>query len=68
MGADDKAGSVAAGRNSAAAARQYAPYLEAHWGFKNAWYPALFSAELPDDAVKVVTIADHEIALRRAGG
>ncbi len=49
-------------------ARQYAPYLEAEWGFKNAWYPALFSHELSDGAVRGVTMAGHEIALRRAGG
>jgi len=49
-------------------ARQYAPYLEAEWGFKNAWYPALFSAELSDGGVKGVTMAGHEIALRRVCG
>ncbi|MGH7906073.1 MAG: Rieske 2Fe-2S domain-containing protein [Candidatus Binataceae bacterium] len=47
------------------AARQYAPYLEAGWGLKNHWYPALFSHELPERTVKGVTIAGHEIALRR---
>jgi phenylpropionate dioxygenase-like ring-hydroxylating dioxygenase large terminal subunit len=68
MSADDKGGFGAPGHKSISAARQYAPYLEAEWGFKNAWYPALFSAELPEGAVKGVTIASHEIALRRAGG
>jgi phenylpropionate dioxygenase-like ring-hydroxylating dioxygenase large terminal subunit len=53
---------------SAASSRQYAPYLEAEWGFKNAWYPALFSDELKENAVKGVTMAGHEIALRRAKG
>jgi phenylpropionate dioxygenase-like ring-hydroxylating dioxygenase large terminal subunit len=49
----------------AALTRQYQPYLEAAWGFKNAWYPALFSTELKTGEVKGVTIAGHEIALRR---
>ncbi len=53
---------------SVAASRQYAPYLEADWGFKNAWYPALFSAELKENVVKGVTMAGHEIALRRSKG
>ncbi|MSP52570.1 MAG: hypothetical protein EXQ91_09350 [Alphaproteobacteria bacterium] len=30
--------------------RLYAPYLEAAWGFKNHWYPALSSHELADGA------------------
>ena len=51
-----------------AASRQYQPYLDAEWGFKNAWYPALFSHELKEGEVKGVTIAGHEIALRRARG
>ena len=50
------------------ASRQYAPYLEASWGLKNHWYPALISSELPEKALKGVTIAGHEIALRRAKG
>jgi phenylpropionate dioxygenase-like ring-hydroxylating dioxygenase large terminal subunit len=68
MSADDKNGSGGPGRRSASIARQYAPYIEADWGFKNAWYPALFSAELPENAVKGITIAGHEIALRRVNG
>ena len=50
------------------ASRQYAPYVEAQWGFKNTWYPALFSHELGDNAVRGVTMAGHDIALRRARG
>ena len=41
-------------------------YLEAACGFKNHWYPALFSHELKDNDVKGVLIAGHEIALRGA--
>jgi len=62
---------VAAHKSNAkapAANREYAPYLEAKWGLKNHWYPALFSHELPDKLVKGVMIAGHEIALRRAKG
>src|SRR5579871_5104763 len=48
--------------------RQYTPYIEAVWGLKNHWYPALFSNELGENQVKGVLIAGHEIALRRAKG
>src|SRR5690242_5512507 len=61
---------AASERSSSAisASRQYAPYVEADWGFKNAWYPALFSHELVENTVKGVTMLGHEIALRRSGG
>src|SRR5262249_58734952 len=56
-------------RSSAiSASRQYAPYVEADWGFKNTWYPALFSHELGENSVKGVTMAGHDIALRRSRG
>ena len=48
--------------------RQYAPYIEADWGFKNTWYPALFSNELAEGGLKGVSIGGHDIALRRARG
>ncbi|MBM3485342.1 MAG: Rieske 2Fe-2S domain-containing protein [Alphaproteobacteria bacterium] len=48
--------------------RLYAPYLEATWGIKNHWYPALFSHELAEDGVKGVEIAGVPILLRRAKG
>jgi phenylpropionate dioxygenase-like ring-hydroxylating dioxygenase large terminal subunit len=50
------------------ASRQYAPYVEADWGFKNTWYPALFSHELEENGVRGVTMAGHDIALRRSRG
>src|SRR5467141_3311108 len=68
MSDDDKASSGRPAVKSATLARQYAPYLEADWGFKNAWYPALFSAELNENDVKGVVIAGCEIALRRVNG
>jgi phenylpropionate dioxygenase-like ring-hydroxylating dioxygenase large terminal subunit len=55
-------------RKPIAVDRLYAPYLEATWGFKNAWYPALFSAEAGDNEVKGITLATHDIALRRVKG
>ena len=55
-----------AGKAAASSSRQWAPYLEAVSGFKNHWYPALFSHELKDNDIKGVLIAGHEIALRRA--
>jgi phenylpropionate dioxygenase-like ring-hydroxylating dioxygenase large terminal subunit len=45
-----------------------APYLEASWGIRNHWYPALFSHELADGAVKPITIAGENILLRRSKG
>lgn len=54
--------------NAPADRRLYAPYLEAGWGFKNHWYPALFSHELGAGAVKGVELLGVPILLRRAGG
>jgi len=48
--------------------RFYAPYLDAAWGIKNHWYPALFSHELADGDVKGIEIAGTPILLRRAKG
>jgi len=46
----------------------YAPYLEAEWGLKNHWFPALFSHELPEGAVKGVTICGTPILIQRRSG
>jgi phenylpropionate dioxygenase-like ring-hydroxylating dioxygenase large terminal subunit len=59
---------AASQRSAIPASRQYAPYIEAAWGFKNTWYPALFSDELAENSVKGVTMAGHDIALRRSRG
>ena len=48
--------------------RMYQPYLQAEWGLKNHWYPALFSHELPEQAVKGVKICGMPIVLRRSRG
>ncbi|HUY18048.1 MAG TPA: Rieske 2Fe-2S domain-containing protein [Candidatus Binataceae bacterium] len=55
-------------RTATLAAREYAPYIEATWGLKNHWYPAFFSSEIPADGIKAVTIAGHDIAVRRVHG
>lgn len=68
MNPGDRTAGGGAARGSIAPNRQYQPYLEAAWGFKNAWYPALFGAELAENGVRGVTIAGHEIALRRVKG
>ncbi len=47
---------------------QYQPYKDAAWGFINHWYPALFSEELPEQAVEGIQIAGVPILLRRAAG
>ena len=65
MKPDDNPAIDATARKPIAPNRLYAPYLEASWGFKNAWYPALFSTEIADNEVKGVTIAGHDILLRR---
>lgn len=44
------------------------PYIDARWGIKNHWYPALFSHEIGEDDVTGVQIAGEHIALRRANG
>jgi nitrite reductase/ring-hydroxylating ferredoxin subunit len=47
---------------------QYQPYKDAAWGFINHWYPALFSSELPEDAVEGIQICGIPIVLRRSKG
>lgn len=46
----------------------YAPYLEAEWGLKNHWFPALFSHELPEGGVEGVTIGGLPILIQRRSG
>ena len=48
--------------------RYLQPYIDARWGIKNHWYPALFSHEVREDEVKGIQIAGEPIALRRANG
>ncbi|MCC8392868.1 Rieske 2Fe-2S domain-containing protein [Paraburkholderia sp. MMS20-SJTR3] len=54
--------------NDAKVQSQYQPYKDAAWGFINHWYPALFSHELPEDAVEGIQICGVQIALRRVNG
>ena len=68
MRPDDKPAIGAKARTPIAQRLLYAPYLETAWGFKNAWYPALFSAVVADNEVKGVTLVGHDIALRRVKG
>lgn len=49
------------------ARRQYQPYLDAAWGLKNHWYPAVFSHELDGKDLESVRIAGVPILLRRVG-
>ena len=44
------------------------PYIDARWGIKNHWYPALFSHEVKEGEVKGIQIAGEPVALRRADG
>jgi len=68
MALAEKAGDGRAPIRKISRSRQYQPYVEASWGLKNHWYPALFSHEVGEKDVKGVLIAGHEIALRRAKG
>jgi phenylpropionate dioxygenase-like ring-hydroxylating dioxygenase large terminal subunit len=54
--------------NDAKVQSQYQPYKDAEWGFINHWYPALFSKELPEDAVEGIQICGVPIVLRRVDG
>ncbi len=44
------------------------PYIDAVWGLKNHWYPALFSHELKEGEFKSVIICGEPILLRRENG
>lgn len=46
----------------------YQPYIDAEWGLKNHWYPALFAEELKEGEFKNVTICGEPILLRRENG
>jgi carbazole 1,9a-dioxygenase terminal dioxygenase component len=48
--------------------RPWQAYLEAGLGFRNHWYPALFSAELGDDQAGGVELLGEPIFLKRVNG
>ncbi|WP_432239515.1 Rieske 2Fe-2S domain-containing protein [Herbaspirillum robiniae] len=60
--------STAVIRSSSQKNKQYQPYIDAKWGLKNHWYPALFSDELKEGEFKAVTICGEPILLRRENG
>lgn len=51
--------------SSRVATRQYAPYVEADWGFANHWYPGVYSYEVEVGGVVGITIGGHDIAVTR---
>jgi len=55
-------------KSSAKTHKLYQPYIDAKWGLKNHWYPALFSNELLEGETKSVTICGEPILLRRENG
>lgn len=61
-------GAGAARVNDSGLQSQYQPYKDAAWGFINHWYPALFSEELPEEAVEGIQICGIPIVLRRVNG
>ncbi|MGE0824036.1 MAG: Rieske 2Fe-2S domain-containing protein [Candidatus Binatia bacterium] len=44
------------------------PYLQAKLGFRNHWYPALFSHDLDGDTPKPVKVLGERVLLRRVDG
>jgi carbazole 1,9a-dioxygenase terminal dioxygenase component len=48
--------------------KSWQPYIEASLGFRNHWYPALFSHELEGDAVKPIKLLGERIIARRVEG
>jgi carbazole 1,9a-dioxygenase terminal dioxygenase component len=48
--------------------QSWRPYLEAKLGFRNHWYPALFSHDLSGDEPKPVKVLGERILVRRVNG
>src|SRR5713226_8868239 len=48
--------------------QSWRPYLEAKLGFRNHWYPVLFSHDLDGDEPKPVKLLGEKIILRRVDG
>jgi carbazole 1,9a-dioxygenase terminal dioxygenase component len=48
--------------------QSWRPYLEAKLGFRNHWYPALFSHDLDGDEPKPVKVLGEGLILRRVDG
>ncbi len=51
-----------------AASTQWEPYLKASLGFRNHWYPALFSSDLSEGEIKPLTLLGEDILLKRVNG
>ena len=51
-----------------ASRKPWRPYLEASLGFRNHWYPALFSAELAEGEVEGVRLLGEAVLLKRING
>lgn len=43
-------------------------YVAAKYGFRNQWYPALFSAEIGEDELRPVTLLGENLLLKRIEG
>lgn len=50
------------------AAKPWANYLEASLGFRNHWYPAIFSRELSDGAFLGLELLGESVLFKRIGG
>src|SRR5688500_6015564 len=48
--------------------KPWQPYIEAGLGFRNHWYPALFSHEIAEGEVKGQVILGERIAFKRVDG
>ena len=52
----------------AQAAKPWQPYLEAALGFRNHWYPALFSHEVEEGAAAGAQVLGEPVLFKRVGG
>lgn len=57
-----------AARSAESGERYYKTYIEAEWGLKNHWFPALFSKELAEGEMKGVRISGVPLLLCRSRG
>lgn len=45
--------------------RPWQPWIDAKWGFRNHWYPALISRDLPEGKHKAVQLLGEDILVTR---
>uniref|UniRef100_UPI00356524CE Rieske 2Fe-2S domain-containing protein n=1 Tax=Immundisolibacter sp. TaxID=1934948 RepID=UPI00356524CE len=48
--------------------RDWRPYYEAKLGFRNHWYPVMYSADLAEGEVRPGRLLGEDLLVRRSGG